>query len=304
MNKPRTTLEQWKVLQAVVDYDGFAQAAAHLHRSQSAISYSISKLQDQLGIPLLTIEGRKSQLTEAGTRLLRLSRHLISEASDLENIAASMKKGWEPEIQLVVDAAFPTQILTKALQEFSPISRGSRVQLREVVLSGADEALLDGSADLVIGGQVPIGFLGEPLLEVAFLAVAHPDHPLHQLGRRPTLNDLRRERQLVIRDSGIHQQRDSGWLDAEQRWTVTSMEAASTLIKNGLGFGWLPEHRIAEDIAQGQLKKLALKQGMRRCAHMHLIFSEPDQAGPATQAFAKILHKLTNQNPPHHKHTK
>jgi len=295
MSKPRTTLEQWKVLQAVIDHNGFAQAAAHLHRSQSAISYSISKLQDQLGIPLLTIEGRKSQLTEAGTRLLRLSRHLISEASELENIAASMRKGWEPEIQLVVDAAFPTQLLTQALQQFSPVCRGSRIQLREVVLSGADEALLDGSADLVIGGKVPTGFLGEPLLEIAFLAVAHSDHPLHHLGRRPTLNDLRRERQLVIRDSGIHQQRDSGWLGAEQRWTVTSMETASTLIKNGLGFGWLPEHHVTKDITRGQLKTLDLKQGMRRSIQLNLIFSQPDLAGPATQTFAKILHELTHQ---------
>jgi len=42
MNIPRTTLEQWRVLQAIVEYGGFAQAAEALHRSQSSISYTIS----------------------------------------------------------------------------------------------------------------------------------------------------------------------------------------------------------------------------------------------------------------------
>ena len=59
-----TSLEQWKAFQAVIDYGGFAQAAAALHRSQSAISYSVNRLQEQLGVRLLEISGRKAQLTE------------------------------------------------------------------------------------------------------------------------------------------------------------------------------------------------------------------------------------------------
>ena len=55
---PRVTLEQWRVLQAVVDHGGFAQAAEALHKSQSSISYTVAKLQEQLGFPLLAIEGR------------------------------------------------------------------------------------------------------------------------------------------------------------------------------------------------------------------------------------------------------
>ena len=50
---PRTTLEQWRVLQAIVDAGGFAQAAQELHRSQSSVSYAIARLQEQVGVPLL-----------------------------------------------------------------------------------------------------------------------------------------------------------------------------------------------------------------------------------------------------------
>ena len=39
-------------------------------------------------------------------------------------------------------------------------------------------------------------------MRVRFVAVAHPDHPLHKLGRELTYRDLRRHRHLVVRDTG------------------------------------------------------------------------------------------------------
>ena len=122
---PRVTLEQWRVFQAIIDQGGYAQAAAHLHRSQSAISYSMSKLQEQLGISLLKIEGRKALLTEQGEILLHRSRQLIDEASEIENFAHHLSQGREAEIKLVVDAAFPNEILMRALSEFARQSQGT-----------------------------------------------------------------------------------------------------------------------------------------------------------------------------------
>ena len=75
MKAPRVTLDQWRTLQAVVDHGGFAQAAEVLHRSQSSVSYTVARMQEQLGVPLLRIDGRKAVLTEAGDVLLRRSRH-------------------------------------------------------------------------------------------------------------------------------------------------------------------------------------------------------------------------------------
>ena len=81
----RTTLEQWRMLQAVVDHGGFAQAAAAIHKSQSTINHAVHKLQDQLGVPVLEVVGRKAQLTEAGALLLRRAelRALASEDPQL-----------------------------------------------------------------------------------------------------------------------------------------------------------------------------------------------------------------------------
>src|SRR4051794_11176293 len=87
------TLKQWKTLHAVVDCGGFSDAAEFLNVSQSAISYTVAKLQEQLGIPILKVEGRKAQLTEAGRELLQRSRHLIKDAIELEIFAENLRFG-------------------------------------------------------------------------------------------------------------------------------------------------------------------------------------------------------------------
>jgi len=49
---PQTTLEQWSVLRTVVESGSFARAAEQLNRSQSSVSYAMSRLQERLGVPL------------------------------------------------------------------------------------------------------------------------------------------------------------------------------------------------------------------------------------------------------------
>src|SRR5918996_849916 len=48
-----------------------------------------------------------------------------------------------------------------------------------------------------------LGRFGDELAPVRMVCVAAPTHPLHSLGRELTLEDLRRHRHLVIRDSGV-----------------------------------------------------------------------------------------------------
>ena len=290
-NTPKTTLEQWRALQAVVEYGGYAQAAEQLFRSQSTISYAITKLQQQLGVTLLEVHGRKAVLTEAGDVLMRRSRHLLKDVLELEQLAQSMSLGREAEIRFVVDTAFPNTILMEALKDFAPQSGGTRVQLKEVVLSGADEELESGEADLLISASNPVEYLGDIIYQVEFLAVAHPQHYLHQLGRKLNMKDLEREMQVVIRDSGIRHNVDVGWLGSEHRWTVTSMETAVAAVAAGLGFAWLPRHSVQHKLDDGRLKLLPLKEGLVYVANLYLVFGKPNNVGPATNELAAVLRR-------------
>ena len=290
MRPLHVSLEQWRVLQTVVDSGGFAQAAKALHRSQSAISYTVSKLQEQLGVTVLVLRGRKAQLTEAGEVLLRRSRLVLEEALALETVANHLKQGWEPEIRLVVDAAFPMQILLDALKAFAPQSRGTRVLLKEVVLSGARDALASGESDLVIGADFPDGYLADHLMDIEFIAVAHPAHHLHQLDRGLTERDLKSELQVVVQDSGEGTPRNVGWLGAEHRWTVSSFDKAIITISSGLGYAWLPLDQIQEQLQANRLLPLPLKRGKAYHAILSMCFGQ-EHPGEASKLLASLLHE-------------
>jgi DNA-binding transcriptional LysR family regulator len=284
MNLPKTTLEQWALLAAVVDEGGFAPAASVLNRSQSAVSYGIARLQEALGISLLSLEGRKSVLTPMGQALLSRSRALLDELHSLEQLALSLKRGWEAELKLAVDAAFPRPRLLGIIAQLQKSCPQTQIQLTDVVLSGAEEAIATGSADIIVTSRVPGGYLGDPLIDVEFVAVAHPGHALFELERELQAEDLKRYVQAVVRDSGTQQPRDDGWLGSEHRFTVSSMEASLSTVLAGLAYAWLPGHLLEPHLHSGELRRLPLSSGGTRRVALYLVLSRPDAAGPAARA--------------------
>jgi DNA-binding transcriptional LysR family regulator len=287
MSLPRTTLEQWAVLASVIDRGGFAQSAQALHRSQSAISYALARLQESLGVALLSIQGRKAVLTQHGETLLRRARPLLQDLATLEDLAASLDRGWESQLNLVVDVAFPRERLLRIVSELGATCPHTPLQLADAVLSGAEEAITGQRADVVVTTRVPPGYLGDFLMDVPFIAVAHPDHPLLRLQRQLTASDLAHHTQVVVRDSGVQQPRDEGWLGAERRFTVSSMEASLAMVTAGLAFAWLPEHLVAAAMVAGTARTLPLLTGATRHVSLYLVLVHAQVAGPAAREAAQ-----------------
>ena len=136
--------------------------------------------------------------------------------------------------------------------------------------------------------MVPQGFAGDLLMPVRFLPAAHPEHPLHRLGRPVTLQDLRAQRQLVIRESGTRRATKPR-LEAAQRWTVSNMATSIEAAAKGYGVGWYPEYRIRDEIAAGLLKPLPMREGGESFAQLYLVFADRDAAGPGTLRLAAII---------------
>src|SRR6476661_8880797 len=112
-----TTIDEWEILHAVVQFGGFAPAAEQLNRSQSTISYAMSRLQERLGITLLELRGRKAHLTEAGRALLADAEPHLAGFHQLEQRAHSLASGGESEVRLSVDSLYPNDRLFAALAE-------------------------------------------------------------------------------------------------------------------------------------------------------------------------------------------
>jgi DNA-binding transcriptional LysR family regulator len=289
---PKITLDQWAALVSVVESGSYAKASEHLHKSQSTLTYAIQKLEELLDVKVFELQGRRSVLTQAGMLLYRRAKSLIEEAGRVERTAAELARGWEAEIRLAVEIIYPTWLLLRCLQKFSEERPDTRIELVESVLGGTDEALLQHKVDFAIGPSIPAGFTGDLLMPVLGVCAAAPSHPLHRLGRPLTLEDLRPYRHLIIRDTGVQRDRVVGWQN-ENRWTVSSKATAIRAAVMGLGFAWFVEDMIREELEQGSLARLPLREGAERTGSLFLIYPDREACGPGARRLVEIIREET-----------
>jgi DNA-binding transcriptional LysR family regulator len=143
--------------------------------------------------------------------------------------------------------------------------------------------------DFALTPRVPPGFIGESLMRLGFVPAAHPSHPLFRLGRRLSLQDLRKHRSLVVRDTSVKRDKRGAFLEAEQRWTVGHMATSLQAARMGFGFAWYPEDKIRQELAAGELKVLPLEGGGDLFAEIYLVLTDPEGAGPGVRRLAELL---------------
>jgi DNA-binding transcriptional LysR family regulator len=286
---PKITLEQWATFKAVIDEGSFAKAAEQLNKSQSSVSYIISRMEQQLPTKALQTQGRKAVLTEAGKLLYRHATNLLLQATQIENVANYLARGWETEITLAIDALASVDRVFCALQTFSTAHPQPRINVIETTLSGTDEAILFNKADIIITPTLLTGYLGVALGNSVMQYVASPNHPLVKLARPIHEDDLKQYRQIVIKDSGVKRQRDAGWLGADQRWSFSHISGSIKATKAGLGFARLPQDTIAKELNSGELVILDMASNMRQPIPLYLIKTAQSNAGPAVEELAKQL---------------
>ncbi|MGB0733194.1 MAG: LysR family transcriptional regulator [Pontibacterium sp.] len=292
----KVSLEQWQAFVSVVEQGGYAQAAEHLFKSQSTITYGVQKLELALDLKVLEVKGRKAKLTPAGKVIYQRARQLLTEAKQVESIAAHFSADWEPEIAVAVETLFPPHHMLDALAAFQKVAPHTRVTLKETVLSGSDEALTKKHVQVSITGRVPPGYVGEHLLRVPFVPVAAPSHPLHthdrSVDKNPlALQDLRHHCQLVVSDSGS-EQLDSGWLEATQRLTFSNQNMAIAAAVKGLGYSWFPEQKIATLLTSGELKPLPMKREFARYVDLYLVLAEGDASSNMVNKLASCIRNV------------
>lgn len=291
--RPKTTVEQWRILQAVVDFGGYAHAAEQLNKSQSSLNHAVAKLQQVLGVQLLEVRGRKAYLTDIGEVMLRRSRQLTQTITELEQLADNLHFGWEPEVRLAIEMVCDRAPLLSVFADFNRESRGSRLVIDDTVLTGTLEQIVDQSADVVITHNLPKGVLGEPFGEFRMELVCHPNHELAKLPQPIKQADLLNHLQVVIRDTANRPNETSGWLKAEQRWTVSHFDEALRLVKSGLGFCWLPTYMIGDCLQRNELTRLKIDGSSYRSGLLYLVLPKGEKTGPCSKLLADMLLKMT-----------
>lgn len=265
-------LDQLKVLRAVVETGTVKLAAESLNRTQPAVSQALKALEFQTGTELFDRSGYRLELTPVGRRVYLQSLRVLAEAEDLTQLIRHFEKGQEETITLAIDAAADPTLLTPVLTGLQTRFPDTRLVLRAEVLSGAIGAVQSGEAALALAPAIPVmleeaGFDYSPLAGSVMRNVAAPSL-LEAMEGALTLAELRRFHQIIARDSGQAAglfDRELGVQKGQRRWYVGDLHMKKQLLMAGLGWGRLPEHMIAEELARDHLREIVLP-------HTHLSF--------------------------------
>lgn len=284
-----TTLDEWEILQAVVQLGGFAPAAKQLNRSQSTISYAIARLQEQLGIKLFEIKGRRAHLTEFGRALLAdVEPHLMG-FQQIEHRARSLASGGETEVRLSVDSIFPHRRLFAALAEFARLFPYVQPKLRQATFLSADSEFSAHNAHLCITGLISREFFTKPILAIRMIGVARRDHPLHAVKRKLNRSDLMQHSLVIIEGAASGTLKHQPKMPAQRVLHVTSIEAAIDAVRSGLCFGWLPAYRIESDLASSEMLPIRLPAGGSREVRLNLVCKDHSSLSREVNVLADLL---------------
>jgi DNA-binding transcriptional LysR family regulator len=201
----RLSLDALQILDAIDRRGSFAAAGKELHKVPSTISYTVAKLEDDLGVQVFERLGPKVALTAAGEELLREGRYLLKAAQDLEHRVRRVASGWETEFAIGMDSLFSPAALEEDMRAFYAVADRTRLRIAQDTLTGTWESLLDRRVDLLIGaaGEGPSGggYVAEPIGSVSFVFAVAPDHPLAKAGKPLGRAELQQHRAVVVADS-------------------------------------------------------------------------------------------------------
>lgn len=284
MDVGQPTLDQLRLFLAVVDEGSFNAAARRLGRAISAVSYGMVTLESQLGVTLFDREGsRRPVLTPAGKAMLAQARAVADDVDALMAGVRNFSRGLEAELGLAIDVMFPTPLLAAILRSFQEMFPTVLLRLHVEALGTIAGLVVDGDAQLGIGGPELVGVPDlerEAIGEIDLVPVAAPDHPLARMDMIPP-GEARKHRQLVLTDrSKLTEGRDFS-VFSDSTWRLGDLGARHALMREGIGWGNMPLHLVANDLASGRLKRLAIPEWPGMAYRFHALWRRDCPGGPA-----------------------
>lgn len=281
------SLDQLRLFIAVAEHGSFGGAAKALGRAVSAVSYGIAQLEAQLALSLFDREGsRRPVLTSAGEGLLAEARAVADGVDALLAKARSLHAGQEPSLTLVIDVMVPGDVTAHVLGSFRQMFPTCALTLRIEGLGAVASCLIEGGADLAIGGPVigeHPGMERQAIGELDLVPVAAPSHPLARTeGQARVLpGESRKHLQLVLTDrSPLTEGREFSVL-SPLTWRLGDLGAKHSLLKEGLGWGNMPHGMVAGDLAAGRLVELDLPEKPGAHYRLSALWRRDTRLGPA-----------------------
>ncbi len=290
----RIALPELSVFLVVAEKLNFSSAARELGVSTSALSHSIRKLEERIGVQLFIRTTRSVALTEAGEVLFRRAAPALS---DLEQVVDELKSTRDKpsgtiRISAAESAARP--LIRHLLPEF--IRSYPDIHIEFVVDTRYVDIVSEGfNAGIRLLEDVPLDMIAIPFgKEMRFAAVASPGY-LAKNGRPESPDDLKNHQCIRFRfvsgalyhwDFENHGQSTTFNVQGPMTLGNTNLMVDAALAD--IGIAWVPDYLIQDHLNSGRLIQL-LAEWSPRLSQMCLYYPANRISPPALKAFCDAV---------------
>ncbi len=258
---------------------GSVRAAADaLDMNPSVVSRQISKLEDELTVPLLERHGRGVKPTEAGQLLVDYFRQQNSYQEDVITKVQELRGLARGHIDIVLGEGFVSDLMAEPMKDFWQHYPGLTVAMH---LAGTNEVMRMVAEDaahigLVYNPPVTAGIRSRAAIRQPMCVITPPGHPLTQLSRQPLLRQISAYPIALMHGSfGTRQIIDF----AEQvdrirlvpKLTTDSISVIKHFVRSDLGVSLLPAFAVSQEVDAGQLVATPVDNAVLANAEAHIV---------------------------------
>jgi DNA-binding transcriptional LysR family regulator len=298
-------LSQLEVFLAVARERRFSRAAEKLFRTQSAVSQTIRKLEDELGEALFDRSSREGVLTDAGKVLYEYAEKLINLRGEA---AGSLKELRELQKGKLVIAAneFTVLYLLPVLAEFRRLHPMIRIKVERSLGSHIPDEVLNYSVEFGVLSYEPqeasLHSVVVYMDELVF--VVPPKHPLasakqvsiRQLGAESFVAHIVSSpyREKVIQLFNTH--KTPLHMDLE----LPTLQAIKQFVAMGNGVALVPEISVETELARGELVRIPVRE-LQLKRKLRLIYRKDANLSHAARAFLKVAAAVAQERTGHYR---
>ncbi|HAP25804.1 MAG TPA: LysR family transcriptional regulator [Achromobacter sp.] len=234
-------LRELQTFMAVVRYGTFANAAAHIGLTQSAVSAQIQRLEEELGYPLFDRTGRSANLNSNGREALAIAEEMMAVYGKFGRHVSTPKTGL---IRVGSIASAQVTFLTDALTEFWRVNPGYRIRLVPGLSLNLLGQVDSGEVDIAVMIKPPFALPADLRWRVLFnepFVLLAPQKQAHR-----DWMDLLENEAFIRYDRGsfggrlVDQFLRRSRVSVKEAIELDELQAIAQLVRRGVGVALLP----------------------------------------------------------------
>jgi LysR family transcriptional regulator for metE and metH len=287
-----------EIIRAIEETGSVTAAAEQLYVTQSAISHSIGKLEDALGMKLWNREGRSLRLTQGGEYLLSVANRLIPQLERAEKQLQQFAQGEQGTLRIGMECHPCYQWLLKIAAIYLDAWPSVDLDVKQKFQFGGIEALYGHDIDMLVTPD-PLkkpGLVFEPVFDYEQVLVVGPAHRLRK-AKHVEPSDLAEETLITYPVSNdrldiFNRFLTPAGISPRRHKLIETTDIILQMVASGRGVAALPRWLVKEQQRRFDLHPVRLgKKGIDK--QIHLGFREKDFGIEYVQAFIKLARSST-----------